>query len=158
MDRFPKATRYIVGAAFLSSVPAMVLLRFVKENSVGHKVLLCVLLTVVGIFTSVALPAFFADVINVVKQKDLQSPDVFGQGGAVALGVGLANIGFAMGSIVGPFFAGFIRQDAGWDTMGWALGVLAGVTTLPTVLLTGGWIRSLRPRSLMILDGGSTRA
>lgn len=82
MDRFPKATRYIVGAAFLSSVPAMVLLRFVKENSVGHKVLLCVLLTVVGIFTSVALPAFFADVINVVKQKDLQSPDVFGQGGA----------------------------------------------------------------------------
>lgn len=75
-------------------------------------------------------------------------PDVFGKGGAVALALGLTNIGFATGSIVGPFFAGFIREHSGWGTMGWALGLLAGVSSLPVLLFTGGWIMKERSQGL----------
>ena len=75
-------------------------------------------------------------------------PDVFGKGGAVALALGLTNIGFATGSIVGPFFAGFIRVHSGWGTMGWALGLLAGISSLPVLLFTGGWILKERFQGL----------
>jgi hypothetical protein len=76
--------------------------------------------------------------VNFVGEKEHQTPDVFGKGGALALALGLINIGFATCSIVGPFFAGFVRVHSGWGTMGWALGLLAGVSSLPVLLFTGG--------------------
>lgn len=58
----------------------------------------------------------------------------------MALAFGLSNMGFAAGSLIGPFFAGFIRQSAGWGTMGWAMGLIAGVSAIPNLLFVGGWI------------------
>jgi MFS family permease len=49
-------------------------------------------------------------------------------------------MGFAAGSLIGPFFAGFIRQQVGWGTMGWALGLVTGVSAIPILLFMGGWI------------------
>ena len=54
-----------------------------------------------------------AEVFHAVKEKEDQTPDIFGQDGAMALAFGLTNMGFAAGSLIGPFFAGFIRQQAG---------------------------------------------
>ncbi|KAF7173097.1 hypothetical protein CNMCM5623_005343 [Aspergillus felis] len=145
VDRFPRSSRYVTAGVFLLLMPAMILLRFVTNDSIRHKILLCALLTVIGVFISIAMPALYAEVIRFVGEKEHQTPDAFGKGGAVALALGLTNIGFATGSIVGPFFAGFIRVHSGWGTMGWALGLLAGVSSIPVLLFTGGWI--LRERS-----------
>lgn len=140
IDKFPKSCRYITAGAFLASVPVMVLLRLVSENSMQQKILLCALLALLGLCFAVAMPPIVAEVFYAVKEKEDQSPGIFGRGGAMALAFGLSNMGFASGSLIGPFFAGFIRQDAGWGTMGWALGLIAGVSSIPTLLFLGGWI------------------
>ena len=94
------------------------------------------------------MPALYADAIKFVGDKERQTPGVFGKDGAVVLALGLTNIGFATGSIVGPFFAGFIRVHSDWGTMGWALGLLAGVPSLPVFLFTGGWSLGERDEGL----------
>ncbi|KAJ5584869.1 MFS amine transporter [Penicillium hispanicum] len=140
IDRFPKSPRFLTSGAFFCSVPITVLLRLVTDNSMHHKILLCALLALLGLCFAVAMPPLVAEVFFAVKEKEDQSPDVFGRGGAMALAFGLSNMGFAAGSLIGPFFAGFIRQSAGWGTMGWAMGLIAGVSAIPILLLLGGWI------------------
>ena len=140
IDRFPKSCRYFTAAAFLSAVPVMVLLRLVTDNSMHHKILLCALLALVGLCLAVAMPPLVAETFHAVKEKEDETPGIFGRGGAMALAFGLVNMGFAAGSLIGPFFAGFIRQNAGWGTMGWALGLIAAFTSVPALLFLGGWI------------------
>ncbi|KAJ5102317.1 hypothetical protein NUU61_004539 [Penicillium alfredii] len=140
IDRFPRSPRYLTAGAFLCAVPVAVLLRLVTGNSTHHKILLCVLLALLGLCFAVAMPPLVAEVFHAVKEKEHCSPDIFGRGGAMALAFGLSNMGFAAGSLIGPFFAGFIRQQAGWGTMGWAMGLISGVSALPTILFLGGWI------------------
>ena len=64
----------------------------------------------------------------------------------MALAYGVLNSAWAAGSIIGPFFAGFIRDDAGWSTMTWALAILTGVTGVPVLLFLGGhlWRREAK--------------
>ncbi|KAJ5783176.1 MFS amine transporter [Penicillium paradoxum] len=140
IDKYPKSCRYISAGAFLASVPVVVLLRLVTDNSMQHKILLCALLALLGLCFAVAMPPLIAEVFFAVKEKEDESPGIFGRGGAMALAFGISNMGFASGSLVGPFFAGFIRQHAGWGTMGWALGIIAGASSIPTLLFLGGWI------------------
>ena len=96
----------------------MVLLRLITQNSMRHKILLCALLALLGLCFSVVNPSLCAEVFHAVKQKQDQTPGVFGRGGAMALAFGLSNMGAATGYLIGPFFAGFIRQQASWGTMG----------------------------------------
>lgn len=143
IDKFPKSIRYFTATAFLSAVPVMVLLRLVTDNSMQHKILLCALLALVGLCFAVAMPPLVAETFHAVKEKEDETPGIFGRGGAMALAFGLVNMGFAAGALIGPFFAGFIRQSAGWGTMGWALGLIAGTSSVPILMFLGGWI--LRP-------------
>ncbi|KAI3113899.1 hypothetical protein CBS147333_2134 [Penicillium roqueforti] len=140
IDKYPKSCRYLAAGAFLTVVPVLVLLRFVKDNSMQHKILLCALLACVGVCFAVAMPPLIVEVFFAVKEKEDKTPDIFGRGGAMALAFGLSNMGFATGSLIGPFFAGYIRQEAGWGAMGWALGLIVGVSSLPILLFVGGWI------------------
>jgi MFS family permease len=140
IDKFPRASRYITAGVFLASVPVMTLLRLVTDNTMQHKILLCALLALLGLCFAVAMPPIVAEVFYAVQEKEDETPDIFGRGGAMALAFGLSNMGFAAGSLIGPFFAGFIRQEAGWGTMGWAMGLIVGVSALPVFLFLGGWI------------------
>lgn len=140
IDRFPKSPRYIVAAGFFASVPIAVLLRLITENTMHDKILLCALLALLGLCLAVVMTPLVVEVTKAVEQIETESPDIFGRGGAMALAFGLSNMGFALGSLIGPFFAGFIRQSAGWGTMGWAMGLITGVTAIPCLLLIGGWI------------------
>jgi MFS family permease len=70
--------------------------------------------------------------------KEEKTPQIFGPGGAMALAYGVLNAAYAAGSVVGPFFAGFVRDSAGWGTMTWALALLTGVSGVPVFLFVGG--------------------
>ncbi|KAJ5200738.1 Major facilitator superfamily domain general substrate transporter [Penicillium cf. griseofulvum] len=140
IDKYPKSCRYIAMAAFLAAVPVMVLLRFVTHDSMQQKILLFALLACVGLVVAVAMPILVVEVFFAVKEKEDKTPDIFGRGGAMALAFGLSNMGFAAGSLIGPFFAGFIRQEAGWGAMGWALGLVTGISSVPILLFVGGSI------------------
>jgi len=140
IDRYPQTPRYLTAAGFLCIVPVATLLRLVKENTMHDKIVLCALLALLGCCIALVMTPIVTEVFHAVKEKEDKAPNIFGRGGAMALAFGLSNMGFAAGSLIGPFFAGCIRQSAGWGTMGWAMGLIAGVSAIPNLLFVGGWI------------------
>lgn len=139
IDTYGNSRRYLAAGALLASVPILVVLRFVTYNSMGQKVLLCALLVLMGICLAFLLPSVMVEASYVVSDKEEQTPEIFGKGGATALSYGLLNSAFAAGTIIGPFFAGFIRESAGWGTMAWAMAILTGVSAVPCLLCLGGF-------------------
>ncbi|KAF2853652.1 MFS transporter-like protein [Plenodomus tracheiphilus IPT5] len=135
--------RYFVVVGFLSAVPPLVCLRFVKDNSIGDKVLLCVLLAVVGLSLALTSPPIMAEISGVVEAKEksmlAKGHPGFGKGGAYAQAYALFNVAFAAGCMIGPLLAGFIAEAKGWGTMAWVLGLLSGISAVPALLWLGGW-------------------
>lgn len=140
VDTWPRSGRYICSGALFASVPMLVCLRFVAENTIHDKVVLCALLALLGLCVACLMPPVMVEVSAVVHAKEAAAPNIFGEGGAMALAYGVLNSAWAAGSIIGPFFAGYIRDDAGWGTMAWALAILTGVSGVPVLLLLGGLI------------------
>ncbi|PLN83907.1 MFS general substrate transporter [Aspergillus taichungensis] len=139
-DKYGWLRRYMAAGFLFATVPVIVLFRLVTHNSAGQKVLMCALLALLGLCIAVVFPLVMVEVSYVVQEKEDQTPDIFGKGGAMALAYGILNSAFAAGTIVGPFFAGYIRQAAGWSTMAWALSVLSGFTAIPVLFYMGGFV------------------
>lgn len=140
IDRWPPTRRYLSAASYFGIVPFFVLLRLVDHNTTGQKVLLCALLALIGLCLATGMIPLMVEVTYAVMAKEEKTPDVFGKGGAMALAYGVLNSAYALGSVVGPFFAGFIRESAGWKTMTWALALITGVSGVPILLFVGGRI------------------
>ena len=79
-----------------------------------------------------------AEITLCVLQMEEQKPVRFGPNGAFAQGYGLFNIAWAGGSLAGPLLGGFVNDAAGWETFSLVMGVLCGVTAVPTLFYTGG--------------------
>lgn len=139
-DRYPSSRRIAAGGALATSVPTCVLLRLVQVNDTGRKVLLCVLLLLLGACMGILFPLVLAESSYAASEKEQERPSLFGKQGAAGLAYGFSNSAYAAGSIAGPFFAGFIRQYAGWGTMSWSLGLLTGASAFPVVLCFGGFL------------------
>lgn len=136
VDRF--GPRWIAGAGLLLCVPPFVCLRFVTHDSLGQKVLFCALLFLIGFGASLTLSATMAEFMNVCTEKEKKKPGSMGKSGAYAQSYGLFNVSWALGSLIGSYWAGGIRQAAGFGTMGWSFALLCGVFVVPTVLFIGG--------------------
>lgn len=136
--------RYPVTLGFLGACPPLICLRFVDENTMKDKVILCALLALTGLFLTLTFPAIMAEISGVVEAKEktmLASGRAgFGPGGAYAQAYGLFNMAFAGGCMVGPLLAGFIVEDKGWSIMALVLGILSAITAAPACLWLGGWI------------------
>ncbi|KAF7590641.1 hypothetical protein BBP40_002589 [Aspergillus hancockii] len=139
-DKLPNCRRYLASGALFATIPVIVCLRFVTDDSLRHKVLLCALLALLGVCLAFLTPPILVEASYIVQEKEEKNPNIFGKGGAMALSYGILNSAFAAGSIVGPFFAGYIRQCAGWSTMAWALALLTGVSGIPVLLSLGGFL------------------
>lgn len=81
-----------------------------------------------------------AEVSGTVKAMAIAQPAVFGPSGAYAQAYALYNMSYAGAMIVGPMWAGFVKESQGWGTMCWSLGILSAVSAVPTV---GAWKISL---------------
>ncbi|KAJ4331566.1 hypothetical protein N0V87_009067 [Didymella glomerata] len=136
--------RYLVAVGFLGACPPLICLRFVDQNTINDKVILCALLALVGLFLSLTFPPIMAEISGVVEAKEksmLAAGRVgFGSGGAYAQAYGLFNMAFAAGCMLGPLLAGFIAEDKGWSIMALVLGILSAITAVPGCLWLGGWI------------------
>ncbi|RAK79120.1 MFS transporter [Aspergillus fijiensis CBS 313.89] len=153
-DRFPTIRRYLAAGALVATVPAIVAMRCVTANALNDKVLLCALLALVGACLAALMPPVIVEASYVVQEKEARNPHIFGKGGAMALAYGILNVAFAAGTIAGPFFAGFIRQTAGWATMTWALALVTGLSAVPVVLLLGGFLFHKKRGSSEKMDAG----
>jgi MFS family permease len=145
--------RWFAVAGFLSFAPFEILLRLVDHNSLNQKVLLCALLVCIGLALDLAMPPIMVEITYVVEQKERQTPGLFGKKGAYAQAYGLFNFAWALGCLVGPLWAGFVRQSAGWGTMAWSIALLSLVTAVPAGIWTGGSIfRKGKRRENMLAD------
>ncbi|KAI9887353.1 MAG: hypothetical protein M1823_000869 [Watsoniomyces obsoletus] len=144
-DRY--GARWLMSAGCIIAVPPLVLIRLVTENTMKQKVLLSALLAIMGTgFVLILVPAM-AEMTYLVHAKEERRPGVFGEKGAYAQAYGLFNMAFAAGTLIGPLWGGFVEQKAGWGTVGWSLGLFVGVSVVPAVLFTGGWILHPTPHN-----------
>lgn len=133
--------RYFATAGYLLCVPVIVCLRFVTHSSVPQKVLLAVLLALSGAFMTLFEIPVWVDLTLSIEERVRQRPAQYGKGaGATGQGFGLATVAAAIGFTLGPLFAGFIYNAAGWATMCWAMGLMFGVSAIPTFIWTGGYL------------------
>ena len=81
-----------------------------------------------------------AEVTYVVEAKEKANPGRYGSTGAYAQAYGLFIAAFAAGTLIGPVWAGYVRDAAGWGTMTWSLGLFSFTGAVPCLIWTGGLI------------------
>ena len=147
-DRYQQGRRLLAAGGCLLATPAYVLLRLVTQDTLGQKILLCALLIVIGLAMAIAMPAIIAEIGATVADAEKNDPQAI-KGSVIATGWSLVNAAYAAGCLIGPLFAGLIRDAAGWQTTTWCLGLLSAVTGVFLLLCLGGWIGELRPKELI---------
>ncbi|KAJ5673762.1 hypothetical protein N7462_009201 [Penicillium macrosclerotiorum] len=140
VDHSRRSSRYFAAGAMFLSVPVYALLRLVDQNSLGQKVLLCALLALIGLSLAVCMPPLMIEVSFELSRLEQNDPSLFSGGGATAQAYGMLNSAWATGNLIGPYLAGYVKEAAGWGTITWVLGLVAGITSLPLFLYLGGWI------------------
>ncbi|KAM5345495.1 hypothetical protein ACJ41O_011357 [Fusarium nematophilum] len=130
-DRY--GPKWLATFGFLFATPFVVCLRFVSEDKIEHKIMLCGLLVGVGITMACIFGPLMAEITWSVEGEDGNSGV-----GQIAQAYGLYNMAFSGGTLVGPILGGMIRDSAGWGTVGWSLGIVVFVSAVPTLLYTGG--------------------
>lgn len=148
-DRYQQGRRLLASGGCLLATPAYVLLRLVTQDTLGQKALLCVLLVIIGLAMAIAMPALIAEIGATVAETEKNDPQAI-RGSVIATGWSLVNAAYAAGCLIGPLFAGLIRNAAGWQTTTWCLGVLSAVTGVFLLLFLGGWIGKLRPKAFIL--------
>jgi MFS family permease len=132
--------RWLTVCGFMFAIPFWILLRLVTHDSLGQKVLLCALLSLIGLALTLVMPPLMAEITYVVEAKEKQNPGRYGSTGAYAQAYGLFVMAFAAGTLLGPIWAGYVRHKAGWGTMSWSLGVFSLAGAVPCLIWTGGLV------------------
>jgi len=130
--------KWIACIGFLLCFPALVLLREVTHGGIGQILLLCALLVIMGFGVNFIAIPLSAEISYAIEANEKSRPGLYGAKGAYAQGYALLNTGFAMGGLIGPVWSGYVVNEAGWETLGWSLGLLCALTTIPIVIWTGG--------------------
>lgn len=113
MDK--KGTRVLATAACTWCAICLILLRLVREDSIGNVVGLAVLLVLIGSSTPVLQVASMAEIG--LTAHDLEELDTFAGKGLTGQAYGLFGMAFAIGQCIGPILAGFVSVKMGWAGM-----------------------------------------
>ncbi|KAK7424971.1 hypothetical protein QQZ08_008367 [Neonectria magnoliae] len=130
-DRY--GPKWLAAFGFCFATPFLICLRFVSEDSMANKVMLCGLLAGVGIALACVFGPLMAEINWSVQGDGQDSDDV-----PVAQAYGLYNMAFSGGTIIGPLIGGLIKESAGWGTVAWTMGVMTFVSAIPQLIWTGG--------------------
>ncbi|KAF3008157.1 hypothetical protein E8E14_003723 [Neopestalotiopsis sp. 37M] len=134
--------KWLSFAGYVATIPPVICLRFVTEDTIGHKVLLAVLLAIIGVSLAFSNTPLMAEITYVIVEKAETNPGIFGEKGAFGIGYGLFTMAFAAGGVVGPLWAGYVNDSAGWGTAMWSLGVWAASGAVVVVV----WLGSKSPQ------------
>lgn len=116
----------------------------------NQKVLMCGLLVLIGLGITMALNPLMAEISYVVDERESRKPSrrrIGYGGGAYAQAYALFSMAWAIGNIAGPLMCGLIKDQAGWSTMCWTLGLLSGTTAIPCFIWSGGGCKTWRTKS-----------
>lgn len=130
-DRY--GPKWLVTAGFLIPIPCLICFRFVTENTIAHKVLLCGLLAGSGIGLSLTFGLLTAEVNWAVEHAHTGTKTV-----PIVMAYALYNMAYSAGAMLGPLLGGFIRDSSGWATVGWSLSIICFVTSFTQAYWIGG--------------------
>ncbi|ODQ63230.1 MFS general substrate transporter, partial [Nadsonia fulvescens var. elongata DSM 6958] len=116
----------------------MVLLRLPTFHSAGQVVLMCAMLFCLGLSQAFIIGPSMADVGTSVAKEEAKIPGRFGEGKGFAQVYGLYNVGYSVGSLVGPQIAGRVKESRGWGMSTISTGLVCLIVAIPSVLITGG--------------------
>lgn len=144
-------------AGFALSIPPLVCLRFVTSNTIGHKVLLCALLALLGAtLTALAATPLMAEMTYAIEEREAQQPGIWGEKGVYGIAYGLWTTAFALGGTVGSLMAGYLNAGPGWGTTTWACAVWAAAGAVISFGLGGKHKPNATPSPTTSEDGGLT--
>jgi MFS family permease len=129
-DRF--GARRVAVTGFVLTAPTVSLLRLVKQDSLEHKTLLCVLLTLAGTTLTLFLAPLGAECTFVAEEtsRSIRS-DLY------ASSFSLMNCSLASAGLLGPLAAGGLVNKVGWKWMTVVLGCFCSTGIVACGLLTG---------------------
>ncbi|CAK7227777.1 hypothetical protein SCUCBS95973_006656 [Sporothrix curviconia] len=140
-DRVRNAPRLLAAAGFFLCGPSFLLLGCIDDNTASKQVMLCVLLTLIGVGTAFSGPPLLKEVGVVVEAAERASPSgVFGRRGAAAQAYGVHNAAFAVGNLLGPILAGALKATLGWAAMGYFFGLFSLVSGVSVLVYLEGYI------------------
>lgn len=134
--------RWALVLGFLWLCPVLVVTRFVTHNSRGQKILICSLLTFIGLGLTAVLNPLMAEISYVAEKRGSTYARGLGKSGnghsgAFAQAYALFLMAYSAGNIVGPLIAGLIKDREGWGTMCLVLGLLSGMAAVPCFVWSG---------------------
>ena len=124
----------VLGFALIT--PSLMLLSLIRVPSILTSMLLRLFLFLFGCGVSMAMPALMTEVILAKDDMEQGDPGIFGERGACSQAYGLSNAAFAGGTLVGPLYAGYMRETAGWTAMNISLGVCSGLMMVLIIVFT----------------------
>lgn len=136
------STKWTAVAGLTLSIPALLLLGLVQEDSKKDLIILEILLVVLGLSFAIGLPPLAAEVMHVVEEIEEKNPGIFGPHGATGQAYGLTNAGLGLGAAIGPMAVGFVRVEYGWAIAVTCMAVVSAVAIVPVLLVTGGTLWS----------------
>ncbi|KAB5577687.1 major facilitator superfamily domain-containing protein [Coniochaeta sp. 2T2.1] len=122
---------------FIATVPLLVCLRFVTENTIQQKVLLSALLVLLGATLTFTNTPLMAEITYAIEEKEARRPGMWGEKGVYGIGYGLFTTSFALGGTAGSLLSGYVVDAQGWGTMTWALAIWMA-SGIPVVALWVG--------------------
>ncbi|KAK0635163.1 major facilitator superfamily domain-containing protein [Bombardia bombarda] len=133
-DRYGAKWPTVIG--FAASVPLLICLRFVDENTIQDKVLLCALLALLGftLLTLVNTP-LIAEITYAINAKEVEQPGVWSEKGVYGTTYGLWTTAYALGGTIGSLMAGYLNAGPGWGTTTWSLAVWSALGALVSLAL-----------------------
>ncbi|VUC21429.1 unnamed protein product [Clonostachys rosea] len=136
--------KWLATSGFIIATPFLICLRFVSEDTINHKIMMCGLLAGVGL----AVALVFGPLMAEISWSAVDGMDSTQDGMSTvpyAQAYGLYNMAFSGGCMLGPILGGLIRDRAGWPTVCWVLGIITAVSTLTQALWIGGPLKLKLP-------------
>ena len=121
-------------------VPSLILLRLIVPGVTAPFAKLAALLFSMGTAITLANPPLVTEISASVREIEEIRPGIFGPHGAFAQAYGLLSCSFAAGALIGPLYAGFVKEKLGWPAMALLMGVLSSVSLVFVFVVTGGSI------------------
>lgn len=129
--------KFVISGGFFLMTPILILLRLPHKHTSQQIVLFFALMILLGFcIMAVSSPAL-AEMTKAVTAIEAMHPGIYGKGKGFGQAYGLFNVGFAVGTLVGPFQAGATFFSQGWDVMALSLGVMAFCVGIISFLFAG---------------------
>lgn len=127
--------KWLTTVGFLLATPLLVCLRFVRDDSIGDKVMLGGLLAGIGLCLAFVMAPLMAEVAWSIQAEADDQGTV-----PITLAYSLYNMAFSSGAAAGPVMAGAIRNGSLWGGGLGGVGSVFAILTFATAMTQAIWV------------------